>query len=90
MLAQLLYLPTFAEWGVAWLAGPGFQITTGGAVTVTGAEPGLLPLVPVLGAVPPEASYPGWVMAALLVPVAPGWSPGGRPATRGAAWPAGA
>ncbi len=72
VLAQLLYLPTLAVWGVAWLAGPGFQVTSNGAVTVTGAEPGLLPLVPVLGAVPPEASYPAWVMAALLVPVAAG------------------
>jgi len=72
VLAQLLYLPTLAVWGVAWLAGPGFQVTANGAVSVTGAEPGLLPLVPVLGAVPPEATYPAWVMAALLVPVAAG------------------
>ncbi|MGB8382193.1 MAG: DUF6350 family protein [Dermatophilaceae bacterium] len=80
VLAQALYLPTLAVWGVAWLAGPGFQVATGGAVTVSGAEPGLLPLVPVLGAVPPEASYPAWVTAALLVPVAVGGFAGWRAA----------
>ena len=89
VLAQLLYLPTLAVWGVAWLAGPGFQVATGGAVTVSGAEPGLLPLVPVLGAVPPEASYPAWVTAALLVPVAVGGFAGWRAArawSRLASW----
>jgi hypothetical protein len=78
VLAQLLYLPTLAVWGTAWLAGPGFQVAMGGSVTVSGAQPGLLPLVPALGAVPPEASYPTWVTAALLLPVTLGAVAGWR------------
>ncbi|MGV1009329.1 MAG: DUF6350 family protein [Dermatophilaceae bacterium] len=89
LIAQVCYLPTLAVWGVAWLAGPGFQVAVGGSVTVSGAQPGLLPLVPVLGAVPSEASYPAWVMAGVLVPVAIGGFAGWRAArtwSRLASW----
>ncbi len=89
VVGQLLYLPTLALWALGWLAGPGFQVADGAAVTLSGAQPGLLPLVPVLGAVPAESTYPGWVSAVLLVPVAAGVVAGWRSArswTRLASW----
>ena len=89
LLAQLAYLPTFAVWGLSWLAGPGFDVAAGGTVTVSGAQPGLLPLVPVLGAVPPEGSYPGWVTAALWCRLRSGSSSAGVPVGPGPGWPAG-
>jgi hypothetical protein len=89
LLAQLAYLPTFGVWGLAWLAGPGFDVAAGATVTVSGSQPGLLPLVPVLGAVPPEGSYSPWLATALLAPVLVGvivgWR-GSRAWTRLANW----
>ena len=67
--AQLLFAPNLVLWAVSFLAGPGVQITAQGSVTVTGAAPGLVPLVPALGALPSEAVFGSWVRLALLVPV---------------------
>ncbi|HEU4330709.1 MAG TPA: DUF6350 family protein [Lapillicoccus sp.] len=66
---QLLLLPNLAVWGLAWLAGPGFQIADGGTVTLAGAHPGLMPMVPVLGALPSDGSWSGWLLGLLSVPV---------------------
>ncbi len=71
-LAQLPFLPNLVLWALAFLAGPGFQVGTQGAVTVTAAAPGLVPLVPVLGALPAATEFPGWVRLGLLLPVAAG------------------
>ncbi|HRW19429.1 MAG TPA: DUF6350 family protein [Dermatophilaceae bacterium] len=88
-LAQLLYLPDLVLWALSVLAGPGFQIAQNGTVSVSGSHPGLLPMVPILGAVPGDAHYPGWVALLLLTPVAVGgligWS-ACRQWTRLAAW----
>src|SRR5204863_395626 len=43
--AQVLVLPNLAVWGLAWLAGPGFEIADGSAITLAGAHPGLRPAV---------------------------------------------
>ncbi len=69
VLAQLAFLGNAATWGLAFLAGPGFSVAAGGLVSPAGAHPGLMPLVPVLGALPDEAAYPGVVWGVLLVPV---------------------
>lgn len=71
-LAQLAYLPTFAVWALAWMAGPGFGIGTGSSVTWAVSTPGLLPLVPVFGALPDPGPLPTWSMAAILVPLSVG------------------
>jgi hypothetical protein len=69
---QLLVLPNLAVWGVAWLAGPGFQIADGSTITLAGAHPGLMPMIPVLGALPSEGTWPGWLLLLATVPVLAG------------------
>ncbi len=54
------------------MAGPGFALALGSTVSPASAVPGLLPLVPVLGAVPEAADYPPILYAVLLLPVAAG------------------
>lgn len=70
--AQLPFLPNMVMWAVAFLAGPGFQVGAGSVVSVSGSAPGLLPLVPVFGALPPDGPFPGWVRLGLLLPVVAG------------------
>jgi len=69
VVGQLLVVPDLAVWATAWLAGPGFSLGQGASVTLSGAHPGLLPLVPVLGALPSGGELPGWVLGLLAVPV---------------------
>ena len=69
-LAQLAYLPTLVAWAVAWIAGPGFAIGAGTAVSPAGTALGVVPGVPLLGLVP-DSSSP-WSLIVVLVPVAAG------------------
>lgn len=69
---QTLYLPNFALWALSWMVGPGFGIGTDSSITLTTAQPGLLPLVPFLGALPEPGPLPALTRAALLVPLAAG------------------
>jgi hypothetical protein len=71
-LAQVMLLGNVATWALAFVAGPGFSIATGSMISPAAAEPGLMPLVPILGALPAEADYPGAMFAVLLLPVAVG------------------
>ncbi|WP_323100697.1 DUF6350 family protein [Intrasporangium sp. YIM S08009] len=71
-LAQLALLGNAATWALGFLAGPGFQLALGGAVSPAAAQPGLLPLVPVLGAMPQAADYPAAMYLVILAPVAVG------------------
>lgn len=68
-LGQLGYLPDLVLWAVAWLAGPGFAVGVGTSVTPVGSSPGVLPLVPVLGAVPPPGPLPAALAAVVTLPV---------------------
>ncbi len=70
--AQLLVLPNLAVWALAWLAGPGFQIADGSTITLSGAHPGLMPMIPVLGALPSDGTWSGWLILLLTVPVLAG------------------
>ena len=65
-------LPNLGMWALAWVAGPGFGIGDGSAITWTTSDPGLLPLVPVLGALPDPGPLPSGLWLAVLVPVAIG------------------
>jgi hypothetical protein len=67
--AQLLVLPNLAVFALAWLAGPGFQIADGSTITLAGAHPGLMPMIPVLGALPSDGAWSGWLILLLSVPV---------------------
>ena len=71
-LAQLALLGNAVTWALGFVAGPGFALALGSTVSPAGAVPGLLPLVPVLGAVPEAADYPPILYAVLLLPVAAG------------------
>lgn len=71
-LAQLALLPNLGVWALAWMAGPGFGIGDGSHITWTTSDPGLLPLVPVLGALPDPGPLPSWLWLAVLVPIAIG------------------
>ncbi|MCU1537697.1 MAG: hypothetical protein JWP82_2048 [Humibacillus sp.] len=71
-LAQLTLLGNAAVWALSYLAGPGFAVALGSTVSPAAAAPGLLPLVPVLGAMPQSADYPPIMYAVLLLPVAAG------------------
>lgn len=68
-LAQVAFLGNTATWGLGFLAGPGFSVAVGGLISPAGAHPGLMPLIPILGALPDEARYPGIAWAVLGVPV---------------------
>jgi hypothetical protein len=69
---QVLVLPNLAVWGLAWLAGPGFQIADGSTITLAGAHPGLMPMIPVLGALPSDGSWSPWLLLLLAAPVLAG------------------
>ncbi|GAA4478340.1 cell division protein PerM [Microbacterium panaciterrae] len=69
-LAQLAYLPTLLAWGIAWIAGPGFAIGTGTAVSPAGTVLGVVPGAPMLGLVPDNSSP--WFLIVVLVPIAAG------------------
>jgi hypothetical protein len=71
-IAQLALLGNAATWALGFVAGPGFSLAVGSTVSPAAAAPGLLPLVPVLGAVPEAADYPPILYAVLLLPVAAG------------------
>ena len=73
---QVLVLPNLAVWGLAWLSGPGLQIADGGAITLAGAHPGLMPMIPVLGALPSDGTWSPWLLLLLAVPVLAGGSIG--------------
>jgi hypothetical protein len=67
-LAQLAYLPTLVVWGLSFVAGPGFALGTGTAVSPSGTEVGVVPGIPLLGALPHAASP--WMLALVVLPIA--------------------
>ncbi|MGW8481806.1 cell division protein PerM [Microbacterium sp. NPDC055903] len=69
-LGQLAYLPTLIVWAVAWIAGPGFAIGTGTAVSPVGTELGVVPGIPVFGLLPDGGSI--WMLIVVLIPIAAG------------------
>ena len=70
-LLCLLYLPTAAVWGLAFVVGPGFAVGAGTTVSVGGTDLGAVPAFPLLAALPQEPG-PAWAPVVLLVPVAAG------------------
>lgn len=69
-LAQLAYVPTLVVWGMSFVAGPGFAVGEGTAVSPAGTQVGVVPGLPALGAVPESTT--SWLLLLALVPVALG------------------
>jgi len=65
VLTCLLYLPNLLAWTAAWILGAGFTLGDGSLVAPWGTRLGLLPSIPVFGALPPEGSgsLTGWLLA---------------------------
>ncbi|MFD4960907.1 DUF6350 family protein [Microbacterium sp. NPDC058389] len=85
-LGQLAYLPTLVVWGMSFVAGPGFAVGTGTAVSPAGTQVGVVPGIPLLGVVPETTTT--WLLLLALVPVAlgalAGWITRSRLVGRGA------
>lgn len=73
IVGQVGYLPDLAGWGVAWVVGPGFAVGAGSLVAPGTVRLGVLPVIPVLGALPTQPLGGQWlVLAPLAVPVIAG------------------
>jgi hypothetical protein len=73
-LLQVLALPNIGLWVVSFVAGPGFSVVEGAAVTWDGSSSALMPMIPVLAAHPEAAVFPAAtpVVAAVIVALG-GW-----------------
>lgn len=69
-LGHLAYLPTLMVWAISWLAGPGFAVGAGTAVSPAGTQLGVVPGIPVLGLLPENGSI--WMLIVVLLPVGAG------------------
>ena len=69
-LGQLAYLPTAVVWAASWLAGPGFAVGAGTAVSPAGTQLGVVPGIPAFGLLPENTSM--WMLIVILLPVAAG------------------
>jgi hypothetical protein len=58
VVVQVGMVPNLALWVVSLLAGPGFQVVDGATISWSGAESGLLPMVPVFAALPQPGPFP--------------------------------
>jgi hypothetical protein len=73
VVGQVGFLPDLAAWSTAWFAGPGFAVGSGTVVSAAHVQLGVLPVVPVFGALPGEPLTPSWTVGlALAVPVVAG------------------
>lgn len=69
-LLQLGLILNFVVFAMAWSTGAGFALGTGTSVDLTGTDVGVMPALPILGALP-HAFYPLGLLA-LAVPLAAG------------------
>lgn len=69
--AQLLFMPNFVMWVASWFVGTGFALGTGSSVSPVGTDLGLVPALPILGAMPTADLAYGFV--GLLVPILAGF-----------------
>lgn len=77
LIVQLIWLPNLVVWCAAWAVGAGFSLGVGTVISPSVNEVGLLPSIPIFGAVPPSGPGPianlawlaGGVAAGILVAV---------------------
>jgi hypothetical protein len=72
VLGELAYLPNLVLWAASWVLGAGFSLGDGSVVSPMLTHLGLLPAVPVLGAIPGQSSGRWVTVAWLLVGVSAG------------------
>lgn len=73
-LLQVLALPNLGLWILSFVAGPGFSVVDGAAVTWDGASTALVPMIPVLAAHPDPLVLPGATpLVALTLVVTGAW-----------------
>jgi len=72
-LLQLAFWPNVVTWAASWALGAGFTLGDGSLVSPTETNLGLLPAVPIFGALPPEGAggWPvlGWLTVGVLAGV---------------------
>jgi hypothetical protein len=69
--AQLMFMPNFVMWVASWFIGTGFAIGAGSLVSPIGTDLGLVPALPILGALPTADLTYGFL--GVLVPIAAGF-----------------
>jgi hypothetical protein len=69
--AQFMFMPNFVMWVASWFVGTGFAIGTGSSISPVGTDVGLLPALPILGAMPTADLAFGFL--GILVPVVAGF-----------------
>lgn len=69
-LGHLVYLPTAIVWAASWLAGPGFAVGVGTAVSPAGTQLGVVPGIPLLGLLPENTSI--WMLVVVILPIGAG------------------
>lgn len=73
-LLQLLALPNIGLWIASFVAGPGFSVVEGSAVTWDGSSTALVPMIPVFAAHPDATLFPAATPAvAVLFVLMGGW-----------------
>ena len=68
---QLGYLPNLVVYALAWATGAGFDVGSGTHTSPLGTDPGPVPLLPALAALPP-AELPPWALVVVVLPVLAG------------------
>jgi len=71
-ILQAFWAPTMIIWGVSWLTGAGFALGAETSISPISVQLGILPSLPVFGAVPAVGAPPGGLIFWLVVPVAAG------------------
>ncbi|MHC9046054.1 cell division protein PerM [Microbacterium saperdae] len=69
-IGQFAYLPTLIVWAASWIAGPGFAVGVGTAVSPAGTQLGVVPGIPILGLLPENSSI--WMLIVILIPIGAG------------------
>lgn len=77
VVLQLLYLPNFLLWATSWVSGAGIQLGYGSVISPARTDVGLLPAVPIFGALPPAGPQPDamawWAASTLLAGGVAAW-----------------
>ena len=70
-LIQLALLPLIAVWALTVLLGGTVGVGTATGISLTGSETGVLPALPILGALPGPGDFPAWAWALMILPAIP-------------------